>query len=296
MTDAAPSIETLGLRLTDQARRVAARWAADCAWAGPVEVLLDHLTSLPAQFEGRFERREVSPRPGTRWSLGASGPAGGERGTAVTAARPAVSPGRPLPADVVERLRAVAGPGVESMRVHDDEAAHATAQAHRADAVTVGPDVFFREERFRPRDPLGFRLLVHEASHVLERLRPGASWRRATAAGVREEEARALARESAALARGPAAPARQPAALGQGPAALGREPAAAPGPAMARAPDRPPTGPLATPASTASRPMAAAADREVDQPAPAPVDLDALRSSLVRDLMRQLRDEFERGG
>jgi hypothetical protein len=46
----------------------------------------------------------------------------------------------------------------------------------------------------------------------------------------------------------------------------------------------------------AARPMTAAADRQAGPPAPAGIDVDALRGRIVRDLMRQLRDEFERGG
>jgi hypothetical protein len=42
--------------------------------------------------------------------------------------------------------------------------------------------------------------------------------------------------------------------------------------------------------------MMAAADRDVSAPAPAPVDLEALRRDMVDDLMRQLRIESERGG
>jgi hypothetical protein len=41
-------------------------------------------------------------------------------------------------------------------------------------------------------------------------------------------------------------------------------------------------------------PMRAPADRDSAAPAPAP-DLEHLRRSLVEDLMRRLRAEFERG-
>jgi hypothetical protein len=288
MTDAAHSTETLGQRLEDEARRMAARCVPDCPWAGPVGVLLDHLTSLPASFEGRFDRREVAPSV-TAWDIGTSG---GRNPRGATDGHRAVSPGRPLPSDVVERLRATAGPGAETVRVHDDEAADATAGAHRADAVTIGRDVFFRRGRFRPREASGLRLLVHETTHVLERLRPGASWRRATAGGVREEEAVARARAAAAVP-GPAStpvPSR--------PAALA--PPVRPASILAALPPAAEALGVATPSGPAtaseSRPMAATADPQLDLPAPAPVDLEAFRSGLLRDLMRQLRDEFERGG
>jgi hypothetical protein len=42
--------------------------------------------------------------------------------------------------------------------------------------------------------------------------------------------------------------------------------------------------------------MTAATDRTVPMPAGATVDLNALKALLLRDLIGQLRDEFERGG
>jgi hypothetical protein len=40
--------------------------------------------------------------------------------------------------------------------------------------------------------------------------------------------------------------------------------------------------------------MRASVDRDTGQPPP--VDVEALRRSLIADLMRQLRSDFERGG
>jgi hypothetical protein len=56
----------------------------------------------------------------------------------------------------------------------------------------------------------------------------------------------------------------------------------------------PPTVAPAT--APAARPMTAAVNRPTGMPAPAGIDVDALRGRIMRDLMRQLRDEFERGG
>jgi hypothetical protein len=45
--------------------------------------------------------------------------------------------------------------------------------------------------------------------------------------------------------------------------------------------------------------MTAAIDRPADLPPPhvhQPFDVDALRERIMRDLKRQLRDEYERGG
>jgi hypothetical protein len=292
---------TLGQRLADQARRMAARPALDTPWATPFAVLLDHLAALPSPEAGRFTRREVAvaeqawPDQAHEWRA------------------PAGSPGRPLPSDVVTRLRAAVGPGVEAMRVHDDDAADEMARAHRADAVTVGSDVFFRQGQLNPREPRGFGLLVHEATHVVERSRPGASWHGATTSGARAEENLALAREAAVLPG--AGPAPEDSHVPHSPhmpvPSVTQYPAAPLG-ALAGAPPAAPAAPLLPPvaapfvpsvapaggAPPAAVPVARAA---IDRPAsgvpvPAGVDVEALRGRIMRDLMRQLRDEFERGG
>jgi hypothetical protein len=254
-------------------------------WAAPFEVLVDHRAALPTPEGGRFDRREADVAEPAWPDPGWTGPA-----------EPAPQ-GRELPSDVVSRLRSVVGPGVETMRVHDDEAAHETAVAHRADAVTVGRDVYLRQGRLNPHEPRGFGLLAHEATHVVERTRPGASWRQATGEASAAEEHLALAREAAVVAgRSPApqawAPHPEPSVF---PGARG-----VPGPASFPAPGAaPPPAPAAPVATPAARPMTAAIDRPADLPPPhvhQPFDVDALRERIMRDLKRQLRDEYERGG
>ena len=59
MEDTVYPIRTLGERLDEQARRIAARRLPAYLWARPLARLLDHLTSLPAPVGGRFERIEA---------------------------------------------------------------------------------------------------------------------------------------------------------------------------------------------------------------------------------------------
>jgi hypothetical protein len=300
-------IPALGRRLDGEGRRMSTRSVPARPWAAPFEVLVDHLAALPGPDDGRFARREA-PVAESAWPAGES--AGHDE--------PA-PPGRALPSDVAARLRSVVGPGAEAMRVHDDDAAHETAVAHRADAVTIGQDVYFRQGRFTPHEPRGFGLLVHEATHVVERTRPGASWRQATGEATAAEETLALAREAAVVAGGTPAPrawsaphpgdgfAVSPGVAPRGvPAMPGHSPGAHPsfpslpsftgaGPPGAAMAPVPAAAPVATPAA---RPMTAAIDRPTE-PQPAaqqPFDVDALRERILRDLKRQLRDEYERGG
>lgn len=307
---------TLGAYLDHAARRLAARHLVAYAWASGLGPVLGRAAELTEAFQHRFDRFEQDePPPGhlaepTAWPDGPgrgrarAGPAAVRPPTATGPAAghfiPAEEAGRPLPADVRGRLREVAGPGADALRVHHDSAADITARAHRADAVTTGRDVHIRDGRFRPDEPAGFALLAHEAAHVTALLGQGGAARPAAAGGLETEEETALAREQAArdlfpdaarnatpaapavTARFPAGPAPRHAA----PSAPPFPPGSPPGAAQAQAS---PAGPAA-----AAYPMTAPADR--DPPRPEPFDIEDLRRKLIRDLMRQLRTEFERGG
>ncbi|MFI8234979.1 DUF4157 domain-containing protein [Streptomyces sp. NPDC085900] len=204
---------------------------------------------------------------------------------------PPAEPGTPgdghddLPTAARARLRTAVGPAAEAMRVHHDDRADTLARELRADAVTLGRDVYFRRGRLRPQDARGFALLVHEATHVMALLRPGASWRRATGAASRAEEAEALANERAAVSV---------AVIGAG---VPRRPAPRTVPSGTR--PAPPPAPAAPqrPAAPATQAMRAATDRDTaTADVPPPVDVQALKRDLVDDLMRRLRSESERGG
>src|SRR6266508_1726616 len=285
MTDDDQRVRTLGERLDEAGRRLSVRHLPAYPWAGGLGRVLARARSLTGQFDGRFERVEWPPdgrdltASATRWAArrGAAGTAPGPAGVPglpVAADGARAGEGRPLPADVRARLRARVGPGADALRVHDDGAADALARAHRADAVTVGRDVYFRGGRYRPRQDGGFALLAHEATHVLALLHPAVAWRRATDGGVADEERSALAAERAV-----------PGGLESHGGAGTRPPAT---PAKGGAPPR---------QAPAARPMAAPVDRDAAAPSsPAPLDLQGLRRSLIDDLMRQLRAEFERGG
>jgi len=310
---------TLGERLDAEARVLLARARHSFGWSGAYQALTAHLAGLTAPPAGRFSRIEVVPgargipsaAPATQAGPAAgplagpsdgSGPAtwsapGPEPVTRPAAASPVGSspaavgqptrtpglPGSPaeagprpepsapprrVPLDVRRRLREVAGPGADVMRVHGDARADAIARAHAADAVTLGADVYVRQDRLAPDDRRGEALLAHEASHVSASLglpdAPGAP------AG---EEALALARERAMLAGAPGDPVPLRPAVQAGP--------------VARAAQAAPPQPAA---------MRAATDRDTRGVAAPGVDLEALRRSVVDDLMRRLKTEFERGG
>lgn len=292
---------TLGQRLTQQAQALNAHRLPAMPWLHALQPVLERVTAQPVQTM-RYQRREAPPR---------SVPVRATHRQEASAEDMADAWGAYLPSDVRQRLVEVVGPGVEAMRVHTDAQADAMARAHRADAVTVGRHVFFHADRFQPHQDRGFALLAHEAAHVRQAMQPNAAWRRATQAGRQVEEEQALALERDAL-HNPRRFARADLPLtlpapGELPFVPGRDRTALPGyqqpPGPSFLPSQPhgatvDTAMTATPSAVVAQPMTAQADRPsapVSPPTHASPPLEELRQALYRDLLRQLRTEFERG-
>jgi hypothetical protein len=342
---------TLGEVLARQALRRAERRIPTISWVGLLRPVIDRINSRSMAAQTRFGRCEALPQAAfmsleatqhefdskeqvisvperLRESLRDvaetevdSGRA--QDGNRLYAGVDSDERGMAVPAQIRDRLRDIAGTAADAARLHHSPRSDAIAREHRADAVTIGHEIFFRAGALRPQDPAGFALLTHEATHVGGAMRSGASWRRATEAGVQEEEALALRRERAVLsAAGPAERSRglsgpvanAPAGVTPVMPALDVPQLAAPistapsvGPlrllsfARLHSARRPRAGALLPAASDGplSRPMKADVDRaiadsgghsEATEPS-----LDEMRRTLFRDLLAQIRVEFERG-
>jgi hypothetical protein len=264
-------VTTLGEMLAREAQRLAARRATEIAWVALLEPVGARCRRRSEGVD-RFERHESVPQ--TRKPT-APVDSEGDAFAGLT------TEGAPLPAATRDRLREIVGSAVDLARVHTGDDADNLARSQRADAVTIGEQVYFRTGAYSPDDPAGFALLAHEMTHVAESLRPAAAWRRANDAGIREEERLAHVRERA-LVR------------------------AAVSPVIARLPQPPrlsaPTGrstPSIAVTSAQAHPMKAEMDRApIDAPLPrsdANPTLDQMRRTLFRDLMNQIRVEYERG-
>jgi hypothetical protein len=82
------------------------------------------------------------------------------------------------------------GQDFSHVRVHNDETAAATATGLGAKAFTVGSDIAFAADRYRPGTTAGRRVLAHELVHVAQQARGGGNGRasaetRASAAAER---------------------------------------------------------------------------------------------------------------
>ena len=259
------TVVTLGEMIARRTRELIEERTVRLEWLDLLQPLPERSAALPAP--ERFER--VDPRAVPKPSAAAV-----ERAEEA----PAAEEGAMLPADTRERLRPDFGEAIDAMRVYDDDRADRLSRRHHADAVTIGRDVYFREGVFQPHERRGLALIAHEATHVLESMKPTAAWQRSTLAGAAEEERHAARRERAALD-----PERRP--------APGAPPAdhrvLAPVPVLSRAP------------SPEARPMKADVDRplpsEAASPRPAADALEDMKRALYRDILDQIRTDFERG-
>jgi len=82
--------------------------------------------------------------------------------------------GQPVPAAIQERVEPLLGVDFSSVRVHDDSASHRAAAGLAARAFTLGQHIHFGAGEYRPAEPDGMRLLVHELAHTVQQ-GPGAA-------------------------------------------------------------------------------------------------------------------------
>ncbi|WP_199439393.1 eCIS core domain-containing protein [Umezawaea beigongshangensis] len=78
------------------------------------------------------------------------------------------SPGHPVDPGVRRELESRLGHDFSRVRVHHDQDSAAMTALLGADAVTVGQDIFFARDTFRPETTDGRRLLVHELLHTVQ--------------------------------------------------------------------------------------------------------------------------------
>ena len=78
------------------------------------------------------------------------------------------SSGRPLDGDVREDMEGRLGHDFSDVRLHDDTAAAASAQAVNAHAYTVGSHIVFQRDTYDPSSTQGWTTLAHELTHVVQ--------------------------------------------------------------------------------------------------------------------------------
>jgi hypothetical protein len=76
--------------------------------------------------------------------------------------------GRPLPTDVRSDMESRMGFDFGGVRIHTDSGAGQLAREVSAHAFTVGNDVVFANNQYRPETTDGRKLLAHELTHVVQ--------------------------------------------------------------------------------------------------------------------------------
>ena len=104
--------------------------------------------------------------------------------------------GRPLDATVLEKLEGFFGRELPQVRIHTGTAAEAAAAGLKAEAFTLGRDIYFGKGKFAPDSKRGLGLLGHELTHVLQQQEGRATGVRRAGAdtGSLEREADSVAR------------------------------------------------------------------------------------------------------
>ncbi len=78
------------------------------------------------------------------------------------------SQGKPLPASTREQMETSFQQDFSKVRIHDNPESHQASESLRANAFTMGNDVFFGEDKFRPEQKDGQRLIAHELTHTVQ--------------------------------------------------------------------------------------------------------------------------------
>lgn len=119
--------------------------------------------------------------------------------------------GRPLEPDVRADMESRLGHDFGDVRIHDDGAAHTSAESVKAHAYTVGSSVVFQRDAYDPTSTAGRTTLAHELTHVVQQ-RSGPVDGTATSGGIRvSDPSDRFEREAAATAeRAVAAPSGMP--------------------------------------------------------------------------------------
>lgn len=107
------------------------------------------------------------------------------------------APGKPLDPAVRRDMEEQLGYDFARVRIHSDEDAAALTALIGADAVAVGPEIFFADKAFRPETAAGRRLLAHELLHTVQVPTPPAAMPKAALSrplDVVEHEAESVVR------------------------------------------------------------------------------------------------------
>ncbi|MCA9985316.1 MAG: DUF4157 domain-containing protein, partial [Anaerolineales bacterium] len=76
--------------------------------------------------------------------------------------------GHALPDDLRGQMEGQLGAGFGDVTLHTDNEADALNRSLKAEAFTVGSDIYFRKDTYNPGSPQGQQLLAHELTHVVQ--------------------------------------------------------------------------------------------------------------------------------
>lgn len=134
--------------------------------------IADHVVAMLSG-AGREPRQPTSMAPPTSRIRRASTSApvvGVDGGTldATTESRIRASSGRPLDPASNEQMASAFGTDLSAVRIHTGTRAAQLSRSLNARAFTLGSDIYFGRDEYRPETPGGQRLLAHEIAHTVQ--------------------------------------------------------------------------------------------------------------------------------
>lgn len=115
------------------------------------------------------EREDVQAKADSSVGASAGGGHGGRQGEPLAARlESARGKGSPMDSGTRDLMESGFGADFGQVRIHTDQEAADMSREMRAQAFTLGHDVYFNASRYNPATEEGRRLLAHELAHVLQ--------------------------------------------------------------------------------------------------------------------------------
>jgi hypothetical protein len=152
-------------------------------WSVSGKMNEDVPTGLPLAGVGE-EGGESNPASGNVWMKEREGASGDSQGSRVNEGQ--LGSGRALEGGVRRQLESAYGEDFSRVRVHTDSNAAGLSASLEARAFTVGEDIAFGGDEYKPGTPVGDALIAHELAHVVQQ-RSGTATEAAAQKGATEQ-------------------------------------------------------------------------------------------------------------
>jgi hypothetical protein len=131
-----------------------------------------NLNSILVELEFQLQQRLIPEIKNALLSLSSKNSSSPQRVAIIQALREmSKSQGEPLPSSLKQSAERTLGFNFSKVRIYHDSSAARASEAIGANAFTIGSRIYFGPEQFKPASALGYRLIAHELTHVVQQNR-----------------------------------------------------------------------------------------------------------------------------